>query len=71
MVEKRLRGGKDESRLFCGILEPGDKVVPVLLLLQARKRHLGAGNVLLGVLEVLELKTELVTSKFEGCCNEQ
>jgi len=33
-----------------------DEVVPVLLLLEAAKGHLGAGNVLLGVLKVVELQ---------------
>jgi hypothetical protein len=42
------------DRLFGGLLEVGDEVVPVLLLLETAKGHLGAGNVLLGVLEVLE-----------------
>lgn len=27
-------------------LKPGDKVIPVLVLLQASERHLGAGDVL-------------------------
>jgi hypothetical protein len=41
---------------LCGlVLEEGDQVVTVLGLLEAAKGHLGAGNVLLGVLEVLEL----------------
>lgn len=31
-----------------------DEVVPVLVLLEAAERHLCAGNVLLGVLEVFE-----------------
>ena len=43
------------SRLFGLLAEEGDEVVPVLGLLEAAKGHLGAGNVLLGVLEVLEL----------------
>lgn len=42
-------------RLFGLLLEEGDEVVPVLGLLEATEGHLGAGNVLLGVLEVLEL----------------
>jgi hypothetical protein len=42
------------DRLFGGLLEVGDEVVPVLLLLETAEGHLGAGNVLLGVLEVLE-----------------
>lgn len=33
-----------------------DEVVPVLLLLQTTEGHLGAGDVLLGVLEVGELE---------------
>lgn len=37
------------------LTEEGDQVVPVLALLQATESHLGAGNVLLGVLEVLVL----------------
>lgn len=35
--------------------QPGDQVVPVLALLQATESHLGAWNVFLGVLEVVEL----------------
>ena len=37
------------------LAEEGDEVVAVLGLLQTAESHLGAGNVLLGVLEVLEL----------------
>jgi len=40
--------------LFGLVLEEGDKVTAVLLLLQSSKRHFGSRNVLLGVLEVLE-----------------
>ena len=36
-----------------------DQVVPVLVLLEAAEGHLGAGDVLLGVLEVVELETML------------
>jgi hypothetical protein len=43
------------GRLFGLILEEGDQVVTVLRLLETTESHLGAGNVLLGVLEVLEL----------------
>ena len=43
------------ARLLGGLLEVGDEVVPVLVLLQAAESHLGAGDVLLGVLEVGEL----------------
>lgn len=42
-------------RLSSGLLEVGDQVVPVLGLLQATESHLGARDVLLRVLEVLEL----------------
>jgi len=38
--------------LSSGVLEVGNEVVPVLLLLETTKGHLGARNVLLGVLEV-------------------
>ena len=41
-------------RLFGLLLEEGDQVVAVLRLLETTEGHLGAGNVLLGVLEVLE-----------------
>lgn len=41
--------------LFGLLLEEGDEVVAVLVLLETTEGHLGAGNVLLGVLEVLEL----------------
>jgi hypothetical protein len=37
------------------ILEEGNEVVSVLGLLETAKGHLGAGNILLGVLEVLKL----------------
>lgn len=36
------------------LLKVGNEIVPVLGLLQTSKRHLGSGNVLLWVLEVLE-----------------
>jgi hypothetical protein len=41
-------------RLFGLLVEEGDEVVAVLGLLETTEGHLGAGNVLLGVLEVLE-----------------
>ena len=37
------------------LAEMGDQVIPVLRLLQAAECHLGSGNVLLWVLEVLKL----------------
>jgi hypothetical protein len=40
--------------LGSGLLEVGNQVVPVLLLLETAEGHLGAGDVLLGVLEVGE-----------------
>lgn len=43
-------------RLFGLLGKERDQVVAVLGLLETAKRHLGAGNVLLGVLEVLELR---------------
>jgi len=51
---------EDESarvarRLFGLFLEEGDQIITVLGLLEATEGHLGAGNVLLRVLEVLEL----------------
>jgi hypothetical protein len=42
-------------RLFGLLLKESDQVVTVLGLLETTKGHLGARNVLLGVLEVLEL----------------
>lgn len=36
------------------LLEPGDEVIPVLFLLQTSECHLGAGDVLFGVLEIFE-----------------
>jgi len=39
-------------RLSGRLLEVGNQVLAVLLLLETTKGHLGAGNVLLGVLEV-------------------
>lgn len=43
------------GRLFGLLLEEGDEVVAVLRLLETTKRHLGAGDELLGVLEVVKL----------------
>lgn len=43
------------ERLLGLVLEEGDEIVAVLGLLETAKGHLGAGNVLLGVLEILEL----------------
>lgn len=45
---------EDMERLFGLLLEEGDEVVTVLGLLETTKGHLGTGDVLLGVLEVLE-----------------
>lgn len=42
-------------RLFGLLGKEGDQVVTLLGLLETTKGHLGTGNVLLGVLEVLEL----------------
>jgi len=42
------------ARLGGGVLEVGDEVLAVLLLLETAEGHLGAGDVLLGVLEVGE-----------------
>jgi hypothetical protein len=51
------RKSKERMARLCGlVLKVGDKVVAVLGLLQATEGHLGAGNVLLGVLKVLELE---------------
>jgi hypothetical protein len=43
------------ERLFGLSLEEGDQVVAVLGLLETTEGHLGAGDVLLGVLQVVEL----------------
>ena len=51
-----LLSKSDETlHLFGLLLEEGDQVVAVLGLLETTEGHLCAGNVLLGVLEVLEL----------------
>jgi hypothetical protein len=50
--------------LFGLILEEGDKIVAVLGLLETAEGHLGTGNVLLGVLEVLELRQVSVCSEY-------
>jgi hypothetical protein len=54
----RVEGGVSSRVAMCLgglVLEEGDQVVAVLGLLETAEGHLGAGNVLLGVLEVLEL----------------
>ncbi len=48
-------GGREWEVWGQGIVR--DQVVPVLVLLQAAKGHLGAGDVLFGVLEVRELES--------------
>lgn len=48
--------GDTRDSKACGICNIRDEVVPVLCLLKTTERHLGSGDVLLGVLEVLELK---------------
>jgi hypothetical protein len=45
----------ERLHLFGLLLEEGDQVVAVLGLLETTEGHLCAGNVFLGVLEVLEL----------------
>jgi hypothetical protein len=56
VVAERWRESAEEvMRLFGLVLEEGDQVVAVLGLLETTEGHLGAGNVLLGVLEVLKL----------------
>jgi hypothetical protein len=59
------------KRLFGLFLEEGDEIVSVLGLLETTKGHLGARNVLLGVLEVLKLSycQRTFTSEFRymGC----
>ena len=42
------------GKITHSLLEVGDKVVPVLGLLETSERHLGSRNVLLRVLKVLE-----------------
>jgi hypothetical protein len=51
--------------LFGLLLEEGDKIVAVLGLLEAAEGHLGTGNVLLGVLEVLELRQVSMCSEIK------
>ena len=41
------------GRLLGGLLQVGDQVLPVLLLLQAGKDHLGAGDEAAGLRQVL------------------
>jgi len=48
------RSAQVAMRLFGLLLEEGDQVVAILWLLETTEGHLSTGNVLLGVLEVLE-----------------
>jgi hypothetical protein len=52
---KEFRSKYYRRRLFGLLLKESDQVVPVLVLLETTESHLSTGNVLLGVLEVLEL----------------
>ena len=59
-IEDHVGGESKENmrtrrRLLGLVLEEGDEVVSVLGLLETTEGHLGTGDVLLGVLEVLEL----------------
>jgi hypothetical protein len=51
-----------KGRLGGGLLEVGDEVVSVLGLLETAKGHLGARDVLLGVLKVLELVPKQISN---------
>ena len=55
MFLARQRPEKGVHRLFGGVPEVGDEVVAVRRLLETSEGHLGAGDVLLGVLEVVKL----------------
>ena len=46
------------------MLQVSNQVLPVLVLLQSSKGHLGARDVLLGVLEVGELEDDVSRSRF-------
>lgn len=60
LQKKRVFG-----RLLGLVAEEGDEVVPVLGLLETTEGHLGARNVLLGVLEVLELKLDQLANAYQ------
>lgn len=63
-IGTRWRYHRRRRRALLGLLrEEGDQVVAVLGLLQATEGHLGTGDVLLGVLEVLELKRRSATDR--------
>jgi hypothetical protein len=53
-ADKAKRVSGEKGHLLGLVLEEGDQVVAVLWLLEATEGHLGAGDVLLGVLEVGE-----------------
>jgi hypothetical protein len=63
---KRVDAQWVRERLFGLILEEGDEIVAVLGLLETAERHLGTGNVLFGVLEVLELYQVSLSTINEG-----
>ena len=54
MCVRELTAKIATADLFGLLLQEGDEVVAVLVLLETAKGHLGAGNVLLGVLEVFK-----------------
>ena len=53
-MSEEIEERSNAERLLGLVLEEGDEVVTVLGLLETTEGHLGAGDVLLGVLEVLE-----------------
>jgi len=55
------------NRLLGLFTQEGDQIVSVLGLLETTEGHLGTGNVLLGVLEVLKLEAVLVTVRRPDC----
>ena len=56
-MSEEIEERSNAERLLGLVLEEGDEVVTVLGLLETTEGHLGAGDVLLGVLEVLELSS--------------
>lgn len=61
----KARESVDHTSRGRGLLDVGDKISALLRLLKARKDHFCAGNVLLGVLQVLEKRVLLPRDALE------
>lgn len=64
--QKNLKAYRQQERPPYRLLEPGDEVIPVLFLLQTSECHLGAGDVLHGVIALGHMENSKTVAPFWG-----